>query len=320
MSPTVSRSQEIEILYQEFPKQKSRLPPGWKSKTESKESFRKEASHELGRLLVNGTIPDHIVQVNYLAEFSVKDIKNLWQKHSRRLRDAGIVARVTMEITKDEWRQRPVNRVHYHFVAKDKRTRVELKTLFERIYQSEMKPSDFKVGVFPFNEARGGWKGYIRYFVKLYNNDHYLFTRGLWLRQYFTINEEKFWTYPDCTTSRTLTSIEKQMQRYMITKHRLQKAEKIIAVKHRRIERERSINYAKLTAVLDKETDRVLYDWYSILLSKPTVFQTKPPAWLIDNLQSQLGKREALLKALIRRLQNTDSLEVYFALQIYHTW
>ena len=116
--PTANpNTRKNKLLYQEHPRDKSRFP-GLRSKTESKQSNRKDALHEYGRLKVNGTIPNHIIQVNYLTELSQEDIQALWKQHSRRLRRANIVARVTLEITKDKWKQRPVNKVHYHFVAK----------------------------------------------------------------------------------------------------------------------------------------------------------------------------------------------------------
>ena len=173
-------------LYQEHPRQKSKYP-GYKSKTESLESFRLDAISEWGSLMVNGTIPNHIVQLNYLTELTVEEIQALWAKHSRRLYRAGIVARVAIEITKDRWKQRPANRVHYHFVVKDHtRTRDELKELFTAVYLCEMPASDFVVNVFPFDEDKGGWEGYIAYFVKLKDKEgeNILFAKKLRLRKF----------------------------------------------------------------------------------------------------------------------------------------
>ena len=322
MTDTNSQNRTVEILYQKYPKQKSRHPRS-KSKTESIESFLRAAAHEAGRLLVNGTEPNHIVQLNYKTELSVKEIKELWRKHSRRLRRAGIVAAVTIEITKDEWGQRPVNRVHYHFAAKDDRTPEELEELFEGLCGLSMKQSDFNVGVRPFDETQGGWKGYIAYHVKLRNKKdkkNYLFKRGLRLRKYFVINREKWWTYPDGITPRTLTSIKNQMKRYKIIKDRLKESERFIAMKSVPLKQDRPTNFAKLKEVLDNESERAWYDWYSILTVKPTVFQTVPPDWLPNLIQSRLRQFKDLLKALAQRLQNADSLEVYYALQIYHNW
>ena len=168
---------------------------------------------------LNGTIPNCVVQLNYLTERSVEEIQELWKSHSRRLRDKGVVARVVIEITKDKWQQRPVNRVHYHFVAKDDRTHDELKELIVAVCRCEMEQDSFMVHVFPFDEAKGGWNNYRWYFSKYIavgkeeEEKHYLFRSGLGLRQTYTIGQ--WWTYPD-GRPRTKTSIEEEMKRYAI--------------------------------------------------------------------------------------------------------
>lgn len=314
-------NRNIETLYQLHPKQKSQHPYS-KSKTESLESFIRAALSEYGRLKVNGTIPNHRIQLNYQTELSVKEIQKLWKQHSRRLRNAGIVARVTIEITKDKWQQRPVNRVHYHFVAKDNRTQDELQELFDTICRCGMDQSDFNVKVLPFDKALGGWKNYIAYFVKLRNRKgkkNYLFARGLRLRKYFTINAKQWWTYPD-GTPRELTSIESEMKRYNTIKRRLAKSEKFIAIQFPSLDTKRPTDYARLKALLDKHNDKVLYDWYSILLGKPTVFHTLPPDWLLKTIHGQPQQCNDLFLAIETRLRHTENLSVFYALQIYHKW
>ena len=192
MPPDGPEKQETGLLYQKHPRKACKYPS--RSKTASLQSYRLDALHEYGKLRTNGTIPNHIIQLNYLTELPKRDIQALWRKHARRLNRAGIVARVAIEITTDKRRQRPVNRVHYHFVAKDDRTPEEMQELFEAVCGLEMPPSDFKVHVFPFIEELGGWKGYISYFVKLRNKKgkvNILF-RKRGLRKYYTINEKKW--------------------------------------------------------------------------------------------------------------------------------
>ena len=157
-----SNRKKPERLYQEHPRRESKYP-GLKSKNESLESYRRDATREAMVLKLNGTVPDHIIQLNYFVELSVKEIQTLWARHSRRLRDNGVVAYAAMEITKDKWRQRPINRVHYHIIAKDDRTGDEMEELFEAVCRCEIPLSDFKVHVFPFDEKKGGWKGYKEY-------------------------------------------------------------------------------------------------------------------------------------------------------------
>jgi len=303
-------------LYQEHPRQKSKYP-GYKSKTESLESFRLDAISEWGSLHVNGTIPNHIVQLNYLSELSVEEIQALWKKHSRRLYRAGIVARVAIEITKGRWKQRPANKVHYHFVVKDHtRTRDELKELFIAVCMCEMKKSAFVVNVFPFDEDKGGWEGYMAYFVKLKGKDeNILFEEKLGLRKYFTIG--KWWTDEDGTPI-SVKDIKKKKQRYASTKAHLKRSEKFIEVKHQVAEWEIPTDPVKLQELLDRKTDETLYDWFSILLGLPTVFQTSPPTWLLDDIQRQPLKLKDLLDTLYERLRHTTNPDIVFAFKIYH--
>jgi hypothetical protein len=135
-----------------------------------------------------------------------------------------------------------------------------------------------------------------------------------------SLNKKQWWTYPDGTTPRTLTSIKKQMKRYKEIKDRLNKSARFIPMRSQLTMENRPTNFAALKELLDNRNDQVWYDWYSILKGKPTVFQTEPPDWLLHRIQSCPQQFDDLLKALDKRLQNTDSLEVYYALQIYHQW
>ena len=315
-----SSNQNIQRLYQERPLQESKFP-GYKSKTESYESFRLDARSEWGSLMVNGTIPNHIVQVNYLTELSVEQIQRLWSSHSRRLHGKGIIARVAREITRDSYKQRPVNRVHYHYVVKDHtRTRAELKELFEAVYQCDMDRSAFEIHVFPFDEKKGGWKGYIAYFVKLKNKEGKpaLFEKNIGLRKYLTIGQ--WWTDDDGVTPIRTGDIKKKKQRYMITKGRLRMSEKMIPLQFDNDNGhsgERA-DQAKLKNVLDNQTDKTLYDWYSILLAKPALFGTIPPDWLIQRIWKQPLKCIDLLKAIEGRIRYSDNPDIITALQVYH--
>jgi len=315
---------EPKVLYQGAANKTSRLPTGWKSKTESQESFRKDAILERRRLIQNGTIPNHIVQLNYLTELTEERIMKVWEKQSRVLEGKGIIARAALEITKDEWKQRPVNRIHYHIVVKDhNRTHAELKELFVAVWQCAMLPSTFKVNVLPFDENKGGWKGFIDYFVKLRNDDdksdkkkeNYLLAKGLSLRRYYTIG--KWWTYKD-GTPRTLQSINKEIQFYAI-KERLKMSEKYIAMKEQwRSDWQCRADQVKLQEVLEKESIETLYDWFSVLQGKPTLFDTKPPGWLRNTIPSQKRKCYDLLDAIYERLRSSDNTDILNALAIYH--
>ena len=170
MSRVAPKKRDIALLYQTHRSLESKRP-GKRSNYESVESYHLEALHEYGRLIVTGTIPNHIVQVNYVTKMPQEEIQALWTKQSRRLRNAGVVARVGLEITRDKWKQRPANKVHYHFVAQDDRTHEEMKELFVAVFRLEMDQSEFKVHVSPFKEELGGWEKYIEYFLKLWEDD-----------------------------------------------------------------------------------------------------------------------------------------------------
>lgn len=322
MTSTDLSEHVTEILYQTNPRKKS-IHLYSKSKTESLESFHRAALQEYGALVINGTIPNHIVQLNYLKVFPIAKIRSLWKTLSRCLRYAGVIARVSMENTKDKSRKRPVNRIHYHFVVQDhKRTHDELKKLFEEKCLRLLYKSDFKVHVFPFDEAKGGWKGYIGYFLKLRDKDNnILFESGFWLRNYYTIGN--WWTYPDGNTPRKLGPVTEkgsilwEMQRYAIKK-RHQESEKLIPVERRPPAEDIPTDFARLKALLDRETDETLYDWISILLGVPTLFNTDPPEWLLFSIQSQYRKSFELMVAIWNRLKNTQNLSIILAFEFYY--
>ena len=143
----------------------------------------------------------------------------------------------------------------------------------------------------------------------------YLFRKNLKLPKFYKIGQ--WWVYPD-GTPRTVASLKKEMLQFVIVRQRLRKSEKFIPVKPRSAEWEWPTNKAKLKATLDKEDDMTLYDWFSIMLRKPTVFQTIPPRWLLDRIQSQPLKCHDFLNALYERLRNTTNKDIILAFQIYH--
>ena len=78
--------------------------------------------------------------------------------------------------------------------------------------------------------------------------------------------------------------------RYYTTIEDLKRSEVFIPVKYQRSGWERPTDQYRLKRVIRQESDHVLYDWYSILRGKPTVFRTKPPRWLVDAIQRQHRK------------------------------
>ena len=88
----------------------------------------------------------------------------------------------------------------------------------------------------------------------------------------------------------------------------LKQSEQFITLQFPSLGEERPTDYVKLAAVLNKHTDKVLYDWYSILSGLPTVFYTKPPGWLTDKIGGYPRKCNDLWQAIAKRLQDSDSL------------
>ena len=182
-------------------------PPSY---TFSRASYDKATRHEAMILLLNGSVPDYNIRLNYLVEMSAKEIAALWRKHSRRLERAGIIARVAIEITKNKRRTRPVNRVHYHLAVQDTRPPAELRAIVRGVCLCEMSKRSFMVTSKPITdwENRDVW-----YFVKYMKWSNYLFRPNLPLQKFYTVG--KWWTDKD-GTSRTRESIEEQMQLYAI--------------------------------------------------------------------------------------------------------
>jgi hypothetical protein len=175
-----------------------------------------------------------------------------------------------------------------------------------------MKPESFEVHCLPITNwhDRDVW-----YFVKYRNKYNYMFRPKLGIQKFYTIG--KWWTNKD-GTPRTRESIEKEIQRYAIVRQRLEQSEKFIVVKRQAADWEYPTNHERLKETLENEEDTVLYDWFSILREKPTLFNTSPPNWLIDEIQSQPLKCIDLLDALYARLRNTANKDIIYAFQIYH--
>ena len=299
----------IEQLYQTAPRRGNKNQPA--SFTLSRASYDKAAKSEAVALLLNGRVPNYVITLKYQVEMSAKQIRELWSLHSRRLRLAGIIGRVALEITKDKRRQRPVNRVHYHIVVQDTRTPAELRALFREVCRCAMPMNSFSVTCLPIDN----WFRSVWYFVKYKRLDNYPFRANLGLQKFYTIG--KWWVDQD-GTPRTRASIEEDIQHYARAKKQLKQSEQFIEVSPASGGWERPTNHAKLQAALDKETDETLYDWFSVLQGQPAVFQTKPPQWLRETIRRQPLKTDDLLTAIYIRLRKTKNPLIILAFEIYH--
>ena len=214
-----------EILYQLNPREKTQWDYSG-SFTQSIRSYDIGASRELIAMKHYATIPSINIRVNYLDEMPVKQIKDLWKEHSKNLRSAGIVGRVAIEITKNERRTQPVNRVHYHLAVKDylvKKNRItkkytetpaiesiEMMWLVKEVFLQTMSEDSIHVT----HKMITDWVNKdVWYFVKYRMRSNYLFRSGLWLQKFYTINEALWWTDKD-GLQRQRKQIKELMQQY----------------------------------------------------------------------------------------------------------
>jgi hypothetical protein len=213
-------------------------------------------------------------------------------------------------VTKDRWRQRPVNRIHYHFVVKDHRTPAELEELFETVFWCEMGQSDFNIRIIPFNTTYG-WKGFIGYFVKLRGNENIPFKKGSRLRQFYIVNKVKWWS------PKSREMLDQEMRRYAMVCERLLMMGRFSKTDLYRFDGRPEADQVRLKKVLAGQTDQELYDCFSILLNKEPQFQTIPPRWF-KTLRCYPIKYIDLLHAIHERLRNTDDSDITIYLAVYH--
>ena len=214
----------IEILYQLDPEEWT-LWDYSGSFTQSIRSYDIGACREAIAMKYYGTVPHVNVRVNYLDEMPVEQIKDLWKVHSKNLQRAGIVGRVAIEITKNDDRTQPENRVHYHIavknylVKKDRKTKeytqtpakkpVEMMRLVKEVFLKTMSKKSIQVT----HKRINNWDRAVWYFVKYRMRSNYLFRSGLGLHKFYTINKKLWWTDKD-GLQRQQGIIKEEMQQY----------------------------------------------------------------------------------------------------------
>ena len=96
-------------------------------------------------------------------------------------------------------------------------------------------------------------------------------------------------------------------------------SERVISIKQQPVvERERPTDRVKLKAVLDKESDQTLLDWFNALLREPTVFRTEPPDWLSHKVARCPRKCHDLLDAIGMKIRRSKDFKVRAAMKVYH--
>ena len=206
-----------ELLYQTDPPLKT--PSMWKNKgwTDSIEGYMREAD-QLARCLMRNQryMPNSYkwaVCIYIHVEMSPSEVKSLWTKAARRLKDEGVVALWVREPTKN-------NRIHYHLIVNDNIGKKQLADAIERAmpnradisWHKQIKPikSDYNytryLGKAKTAERKGG---------KVTKRDKWkakrlLFQKNLGLKKVGCINKS-FWIKPKKVLWKEISDIEKRI-------------------------------------------------------------------------------------------------------------
>lgn len=121
---------ETPLLFQKNPpenKTHEKIVFSW---TNSLESYQFSAWKEVCLLLSNTRRANHEIVLGYQIELSPFLIMFVWSELRKILSKRGIVAYVVIEITRNKYRNRPINRVHYHFLIDSSLKKEELEGIF----------------------------------------------------------------------------------------------------------------------------------------------------------------------------------------------
>jgi len=98
----------------------------------------------------NNRIPTQVIVLGFLQEYSLDDIRTNYAEIRKDLYAHGIEAVVSIELSRDD-KRKPNNRVHFHFLTDDPRTKDELKVLFNMACQRAglVRGQDFRILIYP---------------------------------------------------------------------------------------------------------------------------------------------------------------------------
>ena len=177
----------MEQLYQNNPFKKCTYTR-YKSRsfTSSLESYQHGASKESLLLRWNKRLPMMSVIWHLTKVFSSEEIKSLRTKVFRYLKEHGIVAVASIELTcgKDG---RPNNTVHFHFLTDDQRSIKEIRQLFNTACEQQglVRRKDFWISCQTLPDA----DRYFDYFTKRNCDDVILFSKGTGLQKFYQIGK-----------------------------------------------------------------------------------------------------------------------------------
>jgi len=192
-------------LYQENPRVKSTFTLyntiNNRSFTDSLEAYQHGANKEAAILRKNGRLPTADIVIHFLQEFHVRDIMETRTKIFRYLKEHGLEAVANVELTHDI-RGNPNNKVHFHILTDDPRSKRELKLLFYAACNRRglVRCIDYSVSHCTLIDP----DGYIDYFVKRrqHSKEVVLFQTGLLIRKFYEIgrwfNKPKSELWQEC--------------------------------------------------------------------------------------------------------------------------
>ena len=221
-------------LYQDYPRQRTTYTQHKDRRlTYSLESYNNGVSKKAMMLHWNHRKPTWMIVWNLLEVFTVDEIKSIRTKVFRILRDAGIIAFASIEITRDEFGD-PSNRVHYHFLSDDPRSKEELEELFNTACERVglVKGEDFRVACEKVRNA----DHIIDYVTKRNREDEViLFQPGTGLQKFYTIGD---WFVNADGTPTTQAAIWEKIKMYMQEKNLINQEKKLIHREKELIHRE----------------------------------------------------------------------------------
>ena len=169
-SPISKSTSTVDLLFQKYPRLKSRNPNRVPtSHTESIESAQKASNQESWILENNHRFPKHEIELRYFVELPIDVIRANWRRLQRKLREADIIYAAAIELTTIGNYGPLNNRVHYHFLIDSELDRKSLKDVMKAACEKAKLGAygsgrDFDL-TFP-NHGIYDWDGKIKYFTK----------------------------------------------------------------------------------------------------------------------------------------------------------
>ena len=177
----------MKPLYQDKPRVKSTYTQRKnRSMTDSLESNQNGATKKSLLLRLNNRLPTIAITLHFLKVFSIQEIKFYRTKIFRYLKEHGIEAVVSIELTKDVYGH-PNNTVHFHILTDDQRSQKELRKLFNDACERRglIRGQDFRIDYKKLYDP--DW--YFDYFTKRNCRGITLFQTGTGLYKFYQIGK-----------------------------------------------------------------------------------------------------------------------------------